>query len=444
MGIPEAASYYSKKYGDFVRVWIGGEPTYLITRPSAAWYILKSNGNNYCKRFGNDTGLSHIGMFENGIIWNNDVTAWKTQRGYFQKSLNADVLNRASAITVEATNRQILRIGDFQKRAADGRIDALDFIRRITLDVTNTLMLGVHIQDDEDVVNRIVKYFKSWEYFLIKPPVLYWLTSAEYKKHIKSIDRLNEAIGAMVEKKRATLESMRNEGKSLPTDFATNLIEAERRKEITMANVKQCVLEMLLAGTDTSSVTMYYLLVSIASNPDVETRLLNEMDQVLGNRDPCKADLPKLVYLEQALKESMRYKPVGPVVMRKAIEDDVIEGFDTPKGTNVVLNLAQMHRRPEIFKHPNDFNPENFSEKLDQQQFVPFGTGPKGCIGQFLAMVEMKVFFCVFLRRYRVVNFADKSLNDIQTRWDIAQQPTGESFMYFVERAKNSDTTSDV
>ncbi|XP_071943715.1 aromatase-like [Antedon mediterranea] len=440
-GIPGAASYYNKQFGDVVRVWIAGEPTYLITRPSAAWYILKTNGNNYCKRFGNDTGLNHIGMFKSGIIWNNDVEGWKTQRAFFQRALNADSLNRASSITIDATNRQIARIGDFQTRAADRRIDGLNFIRRITLDVTNILMLGVQVDDDEDLVDRIVQYFKAWEYFLINPSLYYWMTSSEYKKHVRSIDRLNEAIDSMIEKKRASLVDLQKGDNPLPSDFSTKLIEAEKRGEITTNNVRQCILEMLLAGTDTSSVTMYYLLVSVASNPDVEKRILEEIDQVVGDRNPVKGDLPKLIYLEQALKESMRYKPVGPVIMRRAIDDDVIEGIEISKGTNIILNLADMHRRPDIFKNPNEFDPENFSKKLDQEQFVPFGTGPKGCIGQFLAMVEMKVFFCVFLRGYRVINSVGKSLNEIETRWDIAQQPTGESFMYFVERDQKPDIT---
>ena len=86
-----------------------------------------------------------------------------------------------------------------------------------------------------------------------------------------------------------------------------------------------------------------------------------------GDEDVTKADIIKLEYLEQALKESMRLKPVGPVVMRRALKDDVIDGHVTPAGTNVIMNLAQMHRRTENFPSPDSFDPDHFTGKVCQK-----------------------------------------------------------------------------
>ena len=86
-----------------------------------------------------------------------------------------------------------------------------------------------------------------------------------------------------------------------------------------------------------------------------------------GDDDVTKADIIKLEYLEQALKESMRLKPVGPVVMRRALKDDVIDGHVTPAGTNIIMNLAQMHRRTENFPSPDSFDPDHFAGKVRQK-----------------------------------------------------------------------------
>ena len=78
-----------------------------------------------------------------------------------------------------------------------------------------------------------------------------------------------------------------------------------------------------------------------------------------------KADLPKLVYLEKAIKESMRLKPVGPVVLRRAISDDVIDGVPVPAGTNIIVNLAQMHRLGDHWEKPDDYYPDHFDNKVN-------------------------------------------------------------------------------
>jgi hypothetical protein len=83
MGVPNAAGYFLQRYGDTVKVWIGGEETVITCRPDYAFHVLKSN--IYRKRFGNETGLQHLGMRNSGIIWNNDVSKWKHLRGFFQR-----------------------------------------------------------------------------------------------------------------------------------------------------------------------------------------------------------------------------------------------------------------------------------------------------------------------------------------------------------------------
>lgn len=204
--------------------------------------------------------------------------------------------------------------------------------------------------------------------------------------------------------------------------------------EISEENVYQCVLEMLLAGTDTSSVSMYYTLVAFSDDAQVEREIVKELKAVsLEDESTDRKMLSQLVCLENALKESMRIKPVGPVVLRRALKDDNINGVPIQSGTNVVLSLVDMHRRADLFKDPTSFVPHRFKNEKTNENFYPFGTGPKGCVGQFLAMVEMKVILGVLLKKFQFRSVVGK-LSDVTTRWDIANQPTDASYMMIEER----------
>ena len=207
--------------------------------------------------------------------------------------------------------------------------------------------------------------------------------------------------------------------------------------KIEEENVQQCVLEMLLAGTDTSSVSMYYTLVALCDDRDTESKIIEEVKEFLPKESTMinRKDLNALKSLDNALKEGMRIKPVGPVVLRRALKDDVINGVPIKAGTNIILSLVEMHRRHDLFEQPARFNPDRFEEaKMENPDFFfPFGTGPKGCVGQFLAMVEMKTAVALLLRDFRFSSAVGK-LTDVETRWDIANQPTEPSFMFIEPR----------
>ncbi|XP_062511027.1 aromatase-like isoform X2 [Corticium candelabrum] len=424
MGVPTAAAYYLKHYGDTVRVWIAGDETIITCRPDYAYHVLKSN--NYRQRFGCETGLQHLGMYHSGIIWNNDVQKWKHLRSFFQKALNANGLDRAIESAACAARKQLHQIPQLQNARPDGLLDGLNFLRGITLDITADLMLRVHIANGPQVVEEIVQYFKAWEYFLIKPAWLYHF-QPQFQKHKKAVVALNRSVHEIVETRRAT------EWKTAD-DFLANLLKSEENGEVSSVDLEQCVLEMFLAGTDTSSVTMYYTLVALSDNPGIEEKVLEEITRVVGLEIPNKRNLAELTYMEKVLKESLRAKPVGPVILRRAISDDVMDNHSIPEGTNIILHLAQMHRDPRNFTSPNGFNPEHFNKDM-QFQYVPFGTGPKGCVGQYLAMLEMKVVLSIVLPRYKFRTLSrDGTLEDLETHWDIANQPTNECLVTCEER----------
>ncbi|XP_033022981.1 aromatase [Lacerta agilis] len=414
MGVGSACNYYNKMYGEFMRVWINGEETLIISNSSGMFHVMKYG--HYTSRFGSKLGLKCIGMHENGIIFNNNPVLWKEIRPFFTKALSGPGLVRMVSICVDSTAEHLHQLKEAAPKPE--YINSLNLMRRIMLDTSNRLFLGIPL-DENDVVFKIQNYFDAWQALLLKPDIFFkisWL----YKKYENSAKDLKEVIEILIEKKRQklfTLEKLEDH-----MDFASQLIFAQSRGDLTGEMVNQCVLEMLIAAPDTLSVTLFFMLVLIAEHPQVEKEMVKEIQAVMGDRDIQSEDIPKLKVVENFILESMRYQPVVDLVMRKALQDDVIDGYPVKKGTNIILNIGRMHKL-EFFPKPNEFSLDNFEKNVPHRYFQPFGFGPRGCVGKFIAMVMMKAILVTFLRRCSIRTLKDQGLNHIPKNNDLSLHP---------------------
>nr|XP_014707827.2 aromatase isoform X1 [Equus asinus] len=431
MGLGSACNYYNKMYGEFVRVWISGEETLVISKSSSTFHIMKHD--HYSSRFGSIFGLQYMGMHENGVIFNNNPAVWKAVRPFFVKALSGPSLALMVTVCVESINSHLDRLDEVTN--ALGHVNVLTLMRRTMLDASNTLFLRIPL-DEKNIVLKIQGYFDAWQALLIKPNIFFkisWLS----RKHQKSIKELRDAVGILAEEKRHrifTAEKLEDH-----VDFATDLILAEKRGELTKENVNQCILEMMIAAPDTLSVTVFFMLCLIAQHPKVEEALMKEIQTVLGERDLKNDDMQKLKVMENFINESMRYQPVVDIVMRKALEDDVIDGYPVKKGTNIILNIGRMHKL-EFFPKPNEFTLENFEKNVPYRYFQPFGFGPRSCAGKFIAMVMMKVMLVSVLRRFHVKTLQGNCLENMQKTNDLALHPDeSRSLLAMIFTPRNSE-----
>ncbi|XP_020386362.2 aromatase isoform X1 [Rhincodon typus] len=419
MGIGSASNYYNEKYGEIVRVWIHGEETLIISRSSAVNHVMRKG--HYISRFGNKQALKCIGMNENGIIFNNNPSIWKMTRPYFAKALTGPSLQRTLAVSVESTCNhldKLLESNSTTTTSTTAGVDILLFLRAITLDISNRLFLRVPLHEGQ-IVSKIQKYFDTWQTLLLKPDIFFkfkWI----YKKYEKAAQDLRDVVEELLMKKQQELQ----EAEKLQdiTDFATDLIFAQTHGKLTAENVKQSVLEILIAGPDTMSVSIFFMLMLIAQHPEVEKKIVEEIQEVTGEREVQNSDLQQLKTVENFIYESMRYRPVVDFTMRKALKDDVIDGYPVKKGTNIILNLGRMHK-DECFLKPNEFNLENFAQNVPHRYFQPFGCGPRSCVGKYIAMVMMKGILVTMLKRYRVHSHNRTTLENLKNNHDLSYHP---------------------
>ena len=159
----------------------------------------------------------------------------------------------------------------------------------------------------------------------------------------------------------------------------------------------------------------WYLL---ARHREVAARLAGELQQALRGRAPTLADLPRLPYTEMVVREAMRLYPPAPGFTREPIEDVTIGGYEVPKGSLVTVITWALHRDPRFFPDPERFDPERFGpgweERVPRFAYLPFGGGPRVCIGNGFAMMEARLIVAAVAQRYRLQLESDQEVVPIQ------------------------------
>jgi cytochrome P450 len=187
---------------------------------------------------------------------------------------------------------------------------------------------------------------------------------------------------------------------------------------------------MLVAGHETTAAVLTWVLFELAQQPELMAKLQKEIDEVVGDREPTFDDIPKLQFLRLCLSESLRMYPEPPLLIRRALEDDVLPaggaGFQTKitRGTDIFLALYNIHRSPEFWENPDKFDPERFLRPFKNDKrpdwegynpnmntlypnevhsdfaYLPFGAGGRKCVGDQFAMMEAAVTLAMLLRKF--------------------------------------------
>jgi cytochrome P450 len=255
--------------------------------------------------------------------------------------------------------------------------------------VSRTLF-GHDVANDTDDVARAMATFQS---SAARPDILPgWVPTPHRRKVRHAIAALDRIMYGMIERRRAQPSS----ANLARTDLLQMLVSAVDEEgdggHMSEREVRDQLVTLFLAGHETTSHALTWTWYLLAKNPEVSAKLHAEVDTVLGGRAATYEDLPKLKYTAQVLEEAMRLYPPAYLVGRMAHEDTEIGGYPVRAGSEVIVWIYMTHHDARWFPRPEAFEPERFSEenaaKIPKFAYVPFGAGPRACIGKSFAMLE--------------------------------------------------------
>ncbi|KAL4123114.1 hypothetical protein QTP88_015344 [Uroleucon formosanum] len=268
--------------------------------------------------------------------------------------------------------------------------------------------------------------------------ILFLETTMGYNLDTQSNKKDREFGEAIVIKKKKDEFDQRKKAISAKVDLTGNKDENQSKIFLDMlfelnnnvgnfsdSDIRDEVVTMMIAGSETSAITICFCHLMLAIDQDIQDKVYNEIYDIFGDSDETitMEDTTRLVYLEQVLKEILRMYPAAPLLLREIQGDLKIfsNNYILPKGTTCVIPILATHYSPDLYPNPWSFNPENFSPeniaKRHKYSFIAFSGGPRGCIGSKYAMFSMKVTVSTFLRHFSV--HTDIKLADIKLKIDL-------------------------
>ena len=374
--------------------------TLFVNEPDAIKYVLVDNAANYHK-----TEIARR-LLEPGLgrgLLTTEGDTWRRHRRIMAPAFDYRSIVGYSPIMTEIAQK-LLAEWDAQPEAAE--IDVAAAMMQATLHIISRTMFS----SDSDGIVDLVEHSVGRYQREIRPGLIdilelpAWLSrltfaprgDAMLTEFDKVIDRL------ITSRERAPVDGQ-------PKDLLARLIAArdvETGGGMSAEEVRDQVVTIFMAGHETTAQALTWTWYLLSQHPAAEARLHAELAQALGARTPRHEDLAKLPYARMVIEESMRLYPPAHTLSRTAVKEDQVSGHHVRPGTTIIIVPWLLHRKPKLWDRPDRFEPERFApERAGARHrfaYIPFGAGPRICIGAAFAMAEAMLILATIAQRYRL------------------------------------------
>ncbi|RSK33883.1 cytochrome P450 [Hymenobacter metallilatus] len=395
-------------YGDTVGLHLGGiRPCYSTRDPTLVQHILQKNHRRYLK-----SDLTHglIRYIGRGLL-TNEGPDWLRQRRLIQPGFHRQRLTGLTHLMQAAAAGWV---HELQTRTAAGPavVDIHEAMTRVAFRVISQATFGASMSDAaRDRLSEVLTQIQAFYVRTIRQPYLRpWLQGiGSYQRHQVLSQELQELVRGYIRQRQQA-----GPGTTPPDDLLQMLLDARYEDTGEPMTEEQLVDEaniLLLAGHETSANALSWLFYLLAEHPAVATQVRTELEAAgLLHRPAGFEELARLPYAMQVIQETMRLYPPAWILDRVALEDDEFQGRPIPKGTLFSLYLYGLHRHPTLWPEPDAFRPERFAvgaqPPVPAYAYLPFGGGPRLCIGNHFALTEIQVVLLETLRQFSVAPVA--------------------------------------
>ncbi len=386
---------YTQLYGDTFRFYIGGlKEAIVTTNPDVIQHVLKTNAENYQK---SEIQVKRMGHFLGKGLLTTHGEAWRTQRRLIQKGFDRKQLEALSSIMQDSLAESLK---EFDRQVHVGSVDIYPHLMKMTFSMVARSLFGAKLKDEDiDLVSHTICTVQE---FIVRqtlqPYMNPWFSlSGDLRKHESMRVRADSILMAYIKQRR---------NQEPGDDLLQTLMDARYSDGEGMSDelVLSESMQLLVAGHETSSNALSWMLYLLSSRPDCLEKIRQEFDAVLGDAPLNYNDVPRFEFTSQVIQEALRLYPPFWMIDRMAVADDLAGDVPIPSGSMVIVFVYGAHHAAKYWPSPDSFDPERFTKVNEKLQppftYLPFGGGPRGCIGGNYAMLQILMILSVLLRRY--------------------------------------------
>src|SRR5882724_2782971 len=384
----------AREFGDVSYLKLGRENIFFVNHPDFIRDVLVTNHHNFTKgrAFARTRDLLGEGLLTS------EGEFHRRQRRMIQPAFHSRRITRFAETMTKHAERMRRRWHD------RGTLDVAHEMMRLTLAVVAETLFGADLESEASEVGAVLSATMESLSTRMLP-----LEAVLEKLPLPGIRRLKACRAKLDEIVYRLINERRASGKERD-DLLQMLLSAQDEEDSTVRmtddQIRDEVMTIVRAGQLTTANSLSWTWYLLSKHPEVEARLHEELEHVLGNRLPVLADVKTLLYAEQVITESLRLYPPAWMTPRRVLDDYEIGGYIAPARSIVMMSQYVMHRDARYFAEPHRFDPERwtpeFKATLPKYAYFPFGGGPRGCIGEGFAWMEMILVVATLAQQWKL------------------------------------------
>jgi cytochrome P450 len=423
----QVLSKYGEQLGPTFRFYLGGLIEAIVTTdPAVIQHVLKTNAENYHK---SEIQVKRMGHFLGKGLLTTEGEPWRTQRRLIQKGFDRKQLEALSAIMQDSLAESLR---DFDRQVQTGPVDIYPHLMKMTFAMVARSLFGAKLKDED--IELVSHTICTVQEFIVRQTLQPYLNpwfgvSGELRRHEEMRASADGVLLSYIKQRRHQAPGH---------DLLQTLMDARYADGEGMSDelVLSESMQLLVAGHETSSNALSWLLYLLSTRPDCLERVRQEFDSVLGDAPLSFGDVPRFDFTTRVIQETLRLYPPFWMVDRMAVADDRVGDLAIPRGSTVVVFVYGAHHTTRYWEDPESFNPERFTKTNEKQQtpftYLPFGAGPRSCIGSHYAMLQILMILSAVLRKY---DFQLSPGQTIEARPMVILRPKHGIRMTFTEAA---------
>jgi cytochrome P450 len=372
------------RFGNIYRASIYGTNAYVVNDPEYVDHVLRINWRNYKK----GQAIKRIGFLLGNGLMVSEGEFWKNQRRMIQPAFHDKAVG-ALVNVISAANIELLKKW---KEAARERKSV-----NITNDISHMILKIVLISIFGDDYEQVAPHFN--------------ILSDESARNLEFAQRFTP-LGKLV----SGVVGQRRKQNRAAADALGMLMAARDPKGQPMPDgqLVREIMTLIVAGHETTAATLNWTWYLLSQSAEAEEKLSRELNAIPGGGSPELGDLAKFVYTRQVIEETLRLYPAGWLMTRAALEDDRLGDYFVPAGTEIYISPYLIQRHPAFWEAPDRFNPDRFGPEESRTRhpmtMIPFSAGPRKCIGESLARIEMQIHLMTIAKHLRLRSVGEQPI----------------------------------